>query len=146
MPARPLAEDRAHLAEPAHEEVVGQRRQVADRPDAVLLQRRRPIRADAPQPRDRERREERRLGARRDDDQAVGLAEVAGDLGDQLRRRDPDRDRQPDLAADRVLDLPADRSPSPKSRCEPVTSRNASSIEIGSTSGVNRRRIAMTCG
>jgi len=35
-------------------------------------------------------------------------------------------------------------SPSPNSRWEPVTSRNASSIEIGSTSGVNRRRIAMT--
>ena len=35
-------------------------------------------------------------------------------------------------------------SPSPNSAREPVTSRNASSIEIGSTSGVNRRRIAMT--
>jgi hypothetical protein len=35
-------------------------------------------------------------------------------------------------------------SPSPNSSREPVTSRNASSIEIGSTSGVNRRRIAMT--
>jgi hypothetical protein len=35
-------------------------------------------------------------------------------------------------------------SPSPKSFRDPVTSRNASSIEIGSTSGVNRRRIART--
>jgi len=35
-------------------------------------------------------------------------------------------------------------SPSPNSSREPVTSRKASSIEIGSTSGVNRRRIAMT--
>jgi hypothetical protein len=35
-------------------------------------------------------------------------------------------------------------APSPNSPREPVTSRNASSIEIGSTSGVNRRRSAMT--
>jgi hypothetical protein len=35
-------------------------------------------------------------------------------------------------------------SPSPNSAAEPVTSRNASSMEIGSTSGVYRRRIAMT--
>ena len=35
-------------------------------------------------------------------------------------------------------------SPSPKSARDPVTSRNASSMEIGWTWGVNRRRIAMT--
>ena len=34
--------------------------------------------------------------------------------------------------------------PSPNSSREAVTSRNASSIETGSTSGVKRRRIAMT--
>jgi hypothetical protein len=34
--------------------------------------------------------------------------------------------------------------PSPKSWREPVTSRNASSIEIGSISGVNRRRTPIT--
>ena len=34
--------------------------------------------------------------------------------------------------------------PSPNSAAEPVTSRNASSIEIGSTCGVKRRRIDMT--
>jgi len=39
---------------------------------------------------------------------------------------------------------PAIVGPSPKSAAEPVTSRKASSIEIGSTSGVKRRRIAMT--
>ena len=35
-------------------------------------------------------------------------------------------------------------SPSPNSARDAVTSRNASSIETGSTIGVNRRRIAMT--
>jgi hypothetical protein len=35
-------------------------------------------------------------------------------------------------------------SPSPNNAKDAVTSRNASSIEIGSTSGVNRRRIAIT--
>jgi len=34
--------------------------------------------------------------------------------------------------------------PSPNRARDSVTSRNASSIEIGSTSGVNRRRIVMT--
>ena len=40
------------------------------------------------------------LGARRDHDQAVGLVEVAGDLGDQLGGGDADRAAQPagDLA------------------------------------------------
>ena len=35
------------------------------------------------------------LGARGHDDQPVGLVEVAGDLGDELRRADADRRRQP---------------------------------------------------
>jgi hypothetical protein len=34
--------------------------------------------------------------------------------------------------------------PSPKRAAEPVTSRNASSMEMGSTSGVKRRRMVMT--
>ncbi len=61
---------------------------------------RRRLLADAPQPRDRQRREERRLLARRHDDQAVGLAQVRGDLGDELRRRHADRHGQPDLVVD----------------------------------------------
>ncbi len=43
-----------------------------------------------------------------------------------------------------VLMLPAIVGPSPNSGRDPVTSRNASSIEIGSTSGVNDRRIDIT--
>ena len=121
----------------------GQGREVADRPHAVL----------APAtPRSSRRRPTAGAigsGARkaasspaRHDDEAVGLAQVRGDLGHELGRRHPDRGGQPDLGADAVLDR-APRSPGRRrtGACEPVTSRNASSIEIGSTSGVNRRRI-----
>ena len=65
--------------------------------------------AHAPQARDRERREERRLAARRHDDQAVGLPEVGRDLGDQLRRGHAHRGRQADLLVDRGLDRAPDR-------------------------------------
>ena len=42
------------------------------------------------------------------------------------------------------LIAPAIASPSPNRACDPVTSRKASSIEIGWTWSVKRRRIAMT--
>ena len=58
---------------------------------------------DAPQPGDRQRRQERGLRARRHDDEAVGLAQVRRDLGDELGRRDADRRGQPDLGADAAL-------------------------------------------
>ena len=76
-----------------------------------------------------------------DDDEPVGLAQVRRDLGHELGRRDTDRRGQPDIVADLVLD-PAARSSRRRRTApnEPVTSRNASSIEIGSTCGVNRRR------
>ena len=102
--------------------------------------------ADAPQPGDGQRREEGRLGARRDDHQAVGLAQVGGDLGDELGRGHADRDRRgrapsATSALDRAARSPRRPRTAPRM---PVTSRNASSIEIGSTSGVKRRRIVMT--
>ena len=108
-PARPVDERRAVLAEPPHDEVRRQRRQVADRPHAVVGERDRGLLADAPQPRDRQRREERRLLAERHDDQPVGLAQVRRDLGHELRRRDADRGGQPDLRPDVGLDPPGDR-------------------------------------
>ena len=96
--ARPLDERRAVLAEPAHDDVRRQRREVADRPDAELGEGGAGLLADAPQPSDRQRREEGRLLAGRHDDQPVGLAQVRGDLGHELGRRDPDRGGQADLA------------------------------------------------
>ena len=52
-------------------------------------------RADAGDDRDVHRPQQVDLGAGRYDDQAVGLVEVAGHLGDELRGADPDRRRQP---------------------------------------------------
>ena len=101
--------------------------------------------ADAPQPADRPAARGTPPRPRRHDDEPVRLPEVRGDLGHELGRRDADRRGQPDLRPRLVLDPPGDRrAVAEQCRCDPVTSRNASSIEIGSTSGVNRRRIAMT--
>ena len=97
------------LPEPPDEGVGRQRGQIADRDDPEVAQRLGRLAADAPQPRDRERREERRLAARRHDDQAVGLAQLRRDLRHELRRPDPDRRREPDLGADRRLDRAPDR-------------------------------------
>jgi hypothetical protein len=47
--------------------------------------------------------------ARRHHHQPVRLPQVRADLGDQLRRGDPDRCRQLELVADRVLDPAGDR-------------------------------------
>ena len=52
--------------------------------------------ADAPQPLDRQRVQEGQLPVGRHDQQAVGLRHPAGHLGEELRPRDPDRDRQAD--------------------------------------------------
>jgi hypothetical protein len=54
-------------------------------------------RADAPQPFDGKRMQERQLSVRRHDQQPVGLRDGAGDLGQELGPRHADRDRQSDL-------------------------------------------------
>ena len=142
--ARPLAERRPVLAEPPVSRSVRQRRQVADRPDAVLAEHRRRLRSDAPQPRDRS-------GARN-----VGLRRPAATTTSPsgLRRSEAIFATSFVVATPtEIVSSTASRtsslirrpivSPSPNSYREPVTSRNASSIEIGSTCGVNRRRIAI---
>jgi hypothetical protein len=43
--------------------------------------------------------EKRQLAVGRDDEQAVGLRDAARDLGEELRSRDPDCDRQADPCA-----------------------------------------------
>ena len=53
--------------------------------------------ADAPEPLDRKRMQEPELVARRHEEETVRLRNAARDLGEELRPRDPDRDRQPDL-------------------------------------------------
>ena len=52
---------------------------------------------DAPEPFDRKRMEERELAVGRDDEEPVGLGNPARDLGEELRPRHTDRDRQADL-------------------------------------------------
>ena len=64
-----------------------------------VAQLRRGHRADAPQPLDRERVQERQLAVGRHDEQPVGLGDAARDLGQELRPRDADRDRQADPLA-----------------------------------------------
>ena len=59
---------------------------------------RRGHRPDAPEPLDRQRVEEGELAVGRDDEQPVGLRHGARDLGEELRPRDADGDRQADLA------------------------------------------------
>ena len=71
-------------------------RDLADRANPARVQPRRGLRADAPEPLDGERVEERELAVRLDDEQPVGLRDAARDLREELRARDPDRDRQAD--------------------------------------------------
>ena len=95
---------------------------------------------------DGQRRQERRLLALRHDHQPVGLAQVRRDLGHEPGRRDADGRRQPELVPDGAPDRRGrSRSGGPWSASVPATSRNASSMEICSTSGVKRRRMVMTC-
>ena len=61
-------------------------------------------RADAREQTDGERSEEARLGSRRDDGDAAGLAAIGRDLADDLRRTDAERARQARLRAHRGLD------------------------------------------
>ena len=92
-------------AKPTNEKVLGQLGEVSDRRHAVLDQRPARGRADAPQPLDAQRREERGFLAARDDDQPVGLAQVTGNLGHEPIRRDTDRHGQLRLVVDSLLQL-----------------------------------------
>ena len=63
-----------------------------------------------------ERKRSEKLGGAivRDHGQSVGLVEIAGDLGNELVRRDTSRPGQPDLRADVLLDAAGDLLPVPK--------------------------------
>ena len=110
MPARAIDERRAVLAEPADQQVRRQRREVADRPDAVLAQGDRRLLADAPQPTDRRAapgRPPRRRAARR-----PGRRACAGRTRSWPRAScvaTPTEAVSPTSAADLVLDPARDR-------------------------------------
>ena len=99
-------------AEEVDEHRLVQPRDLADGvdPARVELVRRHP--ADAPQPLDGERVEERQLVARGHDEEAVRLGDAARDLGEELRPRDTDRDRSPTWSRTRRRRA-APRSPAP---------------------------------
>ena len=84
-------------------------------PQPVQLPGRR--RPDAPEGLDRQRVQERELALGRHLEQPVGLRDAARDLGQELRPRDADRERQPDLlehaAAQPRGDLERRARPSP---------------------------------
>ena len=72
------------------------------------------------------------------------MATRAGDLGQELRPRDADGDRQPDLLAHSRRSRPAISAGVPAIRRIPRTSRNASSIDIPSTTGAVSSKTANT--
>ncbi len=87
--------------EHCHESALGQERQAADGGDPPASQLGRRDGADTPEALDLERVEELELAVGRNDEEPVGLADAARDLGEELRPRDPDRDRQSDILANR---------------------------------------------
>ena len=89
-------------------------------PAGVQPSRRR--RPDAPEPLDGEGVEERELLVRLDDEQPVRLGHGARDLREELRARDPDGDRQSDLARARRA-AAGRRSRRESRRCAPSRAR-----------------------
>jgi hypothetical protein len=100
-----LAEVFAQIAELPDEILFGKSGELADRLDADGVQPLLGFFADAPDPSDRQRGEKLRDAIGSHDDQTVRLAVVAGELGEELVRRDADRSREPHLAFDAGLDL-----------------------------------------
>ena len=96
-------------AEYRHQRGLADTRDLADRRDPARVELGLGDRADAPEPADRERMQELELAFGRDHEQPVGLGHAAGDLREELRARDADRDAQSDafehLAAQPHRDL-----------------------------------------
>ncbi len=90
VPARRLSEQR-------DEGALGQPRDFTDGADGALSQLLRRDRTDTPQALDRERVQERQLTVGRHHEETVGFRHTARDLREELRARDADRDREPDL-------------------------------------------------
>ena len=107
--ARAIDERAAVLAEPADDDVGGERRQVADRAHAVVGQRDGRLLADAPQPGDRERRQERRLvAAARTTTSPSGLRRSDAIFATSLVVATPTETVSPTSSRTRGLDQPRD--------------------------------------
>jgi hypothetical protein len=137
MPARRAAEHGDQVA-------LGERRHLPDHRQPAGVQLAGRDRPDAPQPLDRQWVQELQLLPGGDDQQPVRLRDRAGDLGEVLGRRHADGDRQPTSSRTRMRNRSAICSGEPAIRRMPRTSRNASSIEMPSTSGVVSLKISNT--
>ena len=84
-------------AEQGDEQRLVELRDLADGADAAAVELLAGHRPDAPEPLDRQRVEERELAVGRHDEQPVRLGDAARDLGQELRPRNSDGDRQADL-------------------------------------------------
>ena len=91
--------------------------------DAEPLHLARGDRADAVEARDRQRRDELRPLFRRDHAQAVGLALVGRELGDELAIADAGRRGEPGLLVDPAADVLGDARAVPSPSRSSVTSR-----------------------
>ena len=80
--------------EDRHERALTDPSDVGDGRDAAVVQLGGGLGADAPQPLDRERVQERQLSTRRHDQQPVRLGDATRHLGEELRAGDTHRDRQ----------------------------------------------------
>jgi len=75
---------------------------------------------DAPQALDRQRMQEVELAIRRHEEEPVRLGDRTRDLGEELRARDPDRDRQSDLVEDALPQAHGDLARRPGEALEPA--------------------------
>ena len=104
-------------AEEVHEHGLVERRDLADRPQAAIVQLRRRDASDAPEPLDRQRVEERELRAGLDAQEPLRLRDRARHLREELRARDADGDREPDLVEHAPLQPRGDLG---RRACEPL--------------------------
>ena len=148
LAARQLRQAQPELAVAVRQLAPVERAQLADPQDAVGGEPALHRAADPPQPVDRLVGEKPGRLLPADHRETARLVEIGGELGEKLVVAEADRDRDPE----RRLDPPRQRGESLRRRerraalraAVPLRSRNASSIESGSTSGVRRRISART--
>ena len=144
-PPRPLSQVCPVPAEASSQGRLRQRRQVTDVLDPVVDQRLLHLWPDPPEASNGERSEERGFPTGRDDDEGIGLAERSeATLAHSLLVATPTLTTSPTSSRIRRLIRRPIVSLSPNAAALAVTSRNASSRLIGSTSGVTDAKIAMT--
>src|SRR5579872_706075 len=103
-----LPEVLAHAAKVLRESYEGHPADVADRANAQPIEGFTGDASHAPQSADRKRIEKTLDTGRIDNDEPVGLLDIAGDLGEKFIGGDADRRDEPQALSDLALDAPAD--------------------------------------